>query len=173
MNPMPFTGLSFAEAAARLRSDGYNELPAAERRGVFRIAFEVLRQPMFALLVAGGVIDLVLGDRMEAMLLLIIALISVVITINQESWDVLQGFIALLILTGLLLSHVTFAVASISRRLTVARHSGPLATGSETLPFRKAALGRSCGMPGGGSHQPHRLGGHPIAICFGSGWANR
>lgn len=48
MNPMPFTGLSSAEAAARLRSDGYNELPAAERRGV---------------------IDLVRGDRMEAILL--------------------------------------------------------------------------------------------------------
>ncbi len=97
MNPMPFTGLSSAEAAARLRSDGYNELPAAERRGV---------------------IDLVRGDRMEAILLLIFALLSVVITVIQESFAVLQGFIELLILTGLLLSRVTFAVASISRRPT-------------------------------------------------------
>jgi Ca2+-transporting ATPase len=54
MNQLPFAGLTSVEAAARLKSHGFNELPAAERRGVFRIAFEVVRQPMFALLIAGG-----------------------------------------------------------------------------------------------------------------------
>jgi len=54
MSPLPCAGLSSVEAADRLKSHGYNELPAAERRGVFRIAFEVVRQPMFALLIAGG-----------------------------------------------------------------------------------------------------------------------
>jgi Ca2+-transporting ATPase len=78
-------GLSSVEAADRLKSDGYNELPAAERRGVFRIAFEVVRQPMFALLIAGGVVYLILGDLMEAVLLLVFASLSVVITIVQES----------------------------------------------------------------------------------------
>jgi P-type Ca2+ transporter type 2C len=78
-------GLSAAEAAARLKSDGYNELPRAQRRGVIRILFEVLRQPMFALLIAGGIVYLLLGDRMEAMLLLAFASLSVVITIVQES----------------------------------------------------------------------------------------
>lgn len=78
-------GLSAAEAAARLKSDGYNELPAQERRGVLRILFEVLRQPMFALLIAGGVVYLLLGDRMEAILLLLFASLSVSITIVQES----------------------------------------------------------------------------------------
>src|ERR1700687_2005672 len=81
----PISGLSTAAAAARLKSDGYNELPAAERRGVFRIVFEVLRQPMFALLIAGGMVYLLLGDRMEAILLLVFASLSVVITIVQES----------------------------------------------------------------------------------------
>jgi Ca2+-transporting ATPase len=78
-------GLSAAEATARLKSDGYNELPRAERRGVLRILFEVVRQPMFALLIAGGIVYLLLGDRMEAMLLLAFASFSVVITIVQES----------------------------------------------------------------------------------------
>ena len=78
-------GLSSAAAAARLQSDGYNELPAVEPRGVFRIIFEVVRQPMFALLIAGGLIYLLLGDRMEAILLLAFASLSVLITIVQES----------------------------------------------------------------------------------------
>ena len=85
MSQLPFAGLSSAEAADRLKSDGYNELPAAERRGVYRIAFEVVRQPMFALLIAGGVVYLILGDHVEAMLLIAFASLSVVITIVQES----------------------------------------------------------------------------------------
>ena len=85
MNRTPSAGLSVIEAAIRLESDGYNEIPAAERRGVLRILFEVMRQPMFALLIAGGVIYLLLGDRVEAILLLVFASLSVVITIVQES----------------------------------------------------------------------------------------
>jgi Ca2+-transporting ATPase len=85
MSALPLAGLSSIEAAARLKSHGYNELPAAERRGVLRIAFEVVRQPMFALLIAGGVVYLILGDLMEAVLLLAFATLSVVITIIQES----------------------------------------------------------------------------------------
>jgi P-type Ca2+ transporter type 2C len=81
----PVAGLSTVEAVVRLKSQGYNELPAAKRRGVLRIAFEVVRQPMFALLIAGGVVYLILGDLMEAVLLLLFATLSVVITIVQES----------------------------------------------------------------------------------------
>jgi len=84
-NQVPIIGLSAAAAAARLKSDGYNELPTAQRRGAFRILFEVVRQPMFALLIAGGMVYLLLGDRMEAILLLVFASLSVLITIVQES----------------------------------------------------------------------------------------
>src|SRR5271157_4165989 len=73
MSRVPSIGLSAAEAAVRLKSDGFNELPVAARRGVLRILFEVIRQPMFALLIAGGIVYLLLGDRMEAILLLIFA----------------------------------------------------------------------------------------------------
>ena len=40
---------------------------------------------MFALLIAAGVVYLILGDLMEAVLLLVLASLSVVITIVQES----------------------------------------------------------------------------------------
>jgi len=78
-------GLSAGAAAARLRADGYNELPAADRRGVLRILVEVVRQPMFALLIGGGIVYLLLGDRIQALLLLFFASLSVSITIVQES----------------------------------------------------------------------------------------
>ena len=57
------SGLSEAAAAERLRTEGYNDLPSATRRGLLAIATEVLREPMFLLLVACGAIYLVLGDR--------------------------------------------------------------------------------------------------------------
>jgi Ca2+-transporting ATPase len=78
-------GLTSAEAASRLRRDGYNELPAPERRGVLRIILDVAREPMSALLIAAGVVYLLLGDRVEALLLLAFATVSVSITIIQES----------------------------------------------------------------------------------------
>ena len=78
-------GLSIEDAAARLKSDGYNELPSPDRRGFLRIFFEVIRQPMFALLIGGGVVYLLLGDRTEAVLLLLFASLSVAITLVQES----------------------------------------------------------------------------------------
>ena len=79
------SGLSAQSAAARLKIDGYNELPTPEQRGFLRILVEVLRQPMFALLLGGGVVYLLLGDRIEALLLLLFASLAVTITIVQES----------------------------------------------------------------------------------------
>jgi len=78
-------GLSAAEAAARLASEGFNELPSADRRTAFKIVRDVLREPMLALLVGGGAIYLVLGDLQEAIVLLIFATVSVLITVIQES----------------------------------------------------------------------------------------
>ncbi len=78
-------GLSSADAARQLLQDGPNELPAPERRNFRRIFFEVVRQPMFVLLIGGGVVYLLLGDRIEAILLLLFASLSVTITLVQES----------------------------------------------------------------------------------------
>jgi Ca2+-transporting ATPase len=79
------TGLSQVDAAVRLKTEGFNELPQADRRTPFRIALEVLREPMLALLLLGGLIYLALGDVHEALILLVFAVLSVVITVVQES----------------------------------------------------------------------------------------
>ena len=79
------SGLSEAEAQARLRREGYNELPRGSRRTPFRIVLEVLREPMLALLAGGGVIYLALGDLREALILLAFAMVSIVITVVQET----------------------------------------------------------------------------------------
>lgn len=81
----PPLGLTNSEAARRLAAEGPNQLPKPNQRHLWRIALEVLQEPMFALLMAGGVIYWLLGDRLEALLLLIFASISVSITLIQES----------------------------------------------------------------------------------------
>lgn len=79
------TGLREADALVRLKAEGYNELPRLDRRTPLRIVFEVLREPMLALLLGGGAIYLALGDLKEALILLTFATMSVVITVVQES----------------------------------------------------------------------------------------
>jgi Ca2+-transporting ATPase len=78
-------GLSAAEAALRLKRFGPNELPNPERRSLLRIAAGTLRQPMFALLLAGAVIYVALGEGVDAAVLALFATISIAIGIVQES----------------------------------------------------------------------------------------
>ena len=78
------TGLSEAEAAHRLEEEGYNELPSAKKRGVFAIAHELVREPMFLLLVACGSIYFALGDGQEAVILLGFVFFMMGITLYQE-----------------------------------------------------------------------------------------
>lgn len=83
--PFPPPGLSETEAQARLAAEGFNELPRSSRRTPLRIAFEVMREPMLALLLGGGAVYLLLGDLQEALILLAFATLSVGITIVQEA----------------------------------------------------------------------------------------
>ena len=78
-------GLTSTEALARLAADGPNELPKAGSRSALRIVGEVLREPMLALLMAGGVAYLLLGDLAEALILLGFATFSVAVTVIQET----------------------------------------------------------------------------------------
>jgi Ca2+-transporting ATPase len=78
-------GLGDAEAKTRLATEGPNELPQANRRTVWRIVRDVLREPMLALLLGGGVVYLALGDVKEAVILLVFACFSVLITVVQEA----------------------------------------------------------------------------------------
>jgi Ca2+-transporting ATPase len=78
------TGLSEVAAAERLRSEGYNDLPTAKRRGLVAIAAEVLREPMFLLLVACGAVYILLGDPREALMLLGFVVLITGMTLYQE-----------------------------------------------------------------------------------------
>jgi len=77
-------GLSEEEASSRLMEEGYNELPSSKRRSIVAIALEVIREPMFLLLVACGAIYLILGDLQEALMLLGFVFVVMGITLYQE-----------------------------------------------------------------------------------------
>lgn len=77
-------GLTGKEAAARLARDGYNELPSAKPRSLWAIALDVLREPMFLLLIGASAIYLVLGDIREALVLFASVFVIMVITFYQE-----------------------------------------------------------------------------------------
>src|SRR5690242_16296992 len=78
-------GLTEADARALLKTEGPNELPRSEHRTAFRIVVETLREPMLVLLLAGGAIYFALGDVKEAIVLVLFATLSIVITVIQES----------------------------------------------------------------------------------------
>ncbi|MDZ5456789.1 cation-translocating P-type ATPase [Azohydromonas lata] len=82
-NELP-TGLALAEAAERLRRDGPNELGATQRRGLAGIVGEVVREPMFLLLLGAGGIYAVMGDMREAVVLLGFVVIIMAVTVLQE-----------------------------------------------------------------------------------------
>lgn len=89
--PVPFPpsqaepqGLSQAEARARLAAHGFNELPQARKRSVWRMAGDVVREPMLQLLLAAGLIYLLLGDRGEALMLMTFVALTIGISLHQE-----------------------------------------------------------------------------------------
>jgi Ca2+-transporting ATPase len=78
-------GLDESDARRRLAAEGANELPAGVRRTPLHIAAEVLREPMFALLIGAAVVYLLLGDIVEGAVLLLFASLSVTISVVQET----------------------------------------------------------------------------------------
>jgi P-type Ca2+ transporter type 2C len=78
------TGLDPATAAQRLREEGPNELGVSQRRTVLNMAWDVVREPMFLLLMGAGSIYLAMGDAHEAMILLGFVVIIMAITVLQE-----------------------------------------------------------------------------------------
>lgn len=77
-------GLSHKDAAARLASEGPNELGVDQRRTLLAISVEVAREPMFLLLLGAGAIYLAMGNAHEAVILLGFVVIIMVVTILQE-----------------------------------------------------------------------------------------
>jgi Ca2+-transporting ATPase len=77
-------GLTTAQAAKRLAEDGPNALPGDQRRTLLGIARETLREPMFLLLLAAGLLYLLLGDLQEGLILLGLVLVVLALTLYQE-----------------------------------------------------------------------------------------
>ncbi len=77
-------GLSGKDAEKKLRDEGYNEVPNAKKRTFLAIAYSVVREPMFLLLVACGGIYFILGDVQEAIMLLGFVFVVMGITFYQE-----------------------------------------------------------------------------------------
>lgn len=78
------SGLTEAEALRRLSAEGFNEMPATQPRGFLHIVLEVLREPMFLLLVGCGLLYLLTGELSDAMMLLGFVLVVMSITVVQE-----------------------------------------------------------------------------------------
>jgi Ca2+-transporting ATPase len=77
-------GLSKIEAAEILQKEGYNELPSSKPKSVLTIAFGVVKEPMFLLLVACGTLYLILGDIQEGLMLLSFVFVVMGIEFYQE-----------------------------------------------------------------------------------------
>jgi P-type Ca2+ transporter type 2C len=79
-----FKGISQKEAADLLQKEGYNELPSSKPKSVIKIAFDVVKEPMFLLLVACGTLYLILGDIQEGLMLLSFVFVVMGIEFFQE-----------------------------------------------------------------------------------------
>jgi len=75
-----FNGLTSREVAEKLKNEGFNELPEAKKRSVAWIIFDVVHEPMFILLVAGGLIYFLLGDISEGLMLMSFVIFIIAIT---------------------------------------------------------------------------------------------
>lgn len=77
-------GSSEDNARQRLETESPNELPTEKQRGVLAIALEVVREPMFVMLVAAGGIYLLMGEPTDALMLLGFVFVVMTITVVQE-----------------------------------------------------------------------------------------
>jgi Ca2+-transporting ATPase len=82
---MKIKGLSDKAVSKKLNEEGFNELPREKKRTFRRISFEIIKEPMFILLISCGIIYLLLGDVGEALMLLAFVFIVIGITVYQEN----------------------------------------------------------------------------------------
>jgi Ca2+-transporting ATPase len=67
------------------KQDGYNELPKSAAKRSYSIILDVLKEPMVYILLCCGLIYFIIGDRQEAIMLLIFLFVIIGITIIQET----------------------------------------------------------------------------------------
>jgi Ca2+-transporting ATPase len=76
-------GLTQEKAKELLRQWGYNELPTAKEKSLVRIALEVVKEPMFLLLIGSGSLYMILGEFQEGLVLSLAVILIIFITFYQ------------------------------------------------------------------------------------------
>jgi Ca2+-transporting ATPase len=76
-------GLTAFEAKSLIEKIGFNELPSSKPKNLWKIASEVLREPMFLLLLGSGTLYIILGDYREGLILLSTIFVIIGITFYQ------------------------------------------------------------------------------------------
>lgn len=85
MNTEILGGLTQSEVLARQKKHGFNELPSKEKRNVFIILLQMLKEPIILMLIVTVAVYFAIGDRGEAILLLISVAVIITIDFLQEN----------------------------------------------------------------------------------------
>jgi Mg2+-importing ATPase len=85
VDPTAAAGLTSAEAAQRLRQDGPNALGGEGRRGPLAVLAGQFASPLVLILVAAAILEIVVGDRVEAGIILTIVGMSALLGFVQEA----------------------------------------------------------------------------------------
>jgi Ca2+-transporting ATPase len=78
------SGITSKKATELLNTYGYNELPSAKPKGIWTIAYEVMKEPMFILLISCGALYMVLGNYNEGVMMLCSVFVIIFITFFQH-----------------------------------------------------------------------------------------
>ena len=76
-------GLTSEEASKRLKESGYNEIYSEKRKNLFQIGKEVVREPMFILLISCSILYIALGDYREGIIMFLWIIVIIAITFYQ------------------------------------------------------------------------------------------
>ncbi|BBE19029.1 cation transport ATPase [Aquipluma nitroreducens] len=79
-----FRGLNEETVKEKIKNEGFNELPSSKPKNFLALAWGVVQEPMFLLLVACGTLYLILGDVQEGLMLLGFVFVIMGIEFYQE-----------------------------------------------------------------------------------------
>jgi len=77
-------GLTDEKVAEKIKLYGYNEIAREKKRNIFAIIKDILKEPMFLMLIACAVIYLFFGEISDSLMLSFSALLVIGITVYQE-----------------------------------------------------------------------------------------
>ena len=79
-----YRGLTNEQVLQKQKLEGLNELPSSKPKSLLALAWGVVKEPMFLLLVACGTLYLILGDIQEGLMLMGFVFVIMGITFYQE-----------------------------------------------------------------------------------------